>query len=259
MSTLKKTEEIITELRSNHRNACDSYYTLQIREDFTKVLEIFIEANYQDGMEESTLMCSIHDSFPRHHSCIACNLQENARLVERFLLYPYGLTDIHYACTTLLMLLYLLVERINEYLAISNVPESYKKRHFQVFQEIKQWANFLKHPKSFMLVLHPQWTYQGSSKNENDYVTKERVIIDSAFVNEYYRSDENKLKLYKTLARKDDVVVTFPNPVELMRRFTEAQLKFVKVIAENEMVREMLESETMVKEHFVPSEATPAK
>jgi hypothetical protein len=245
------TSETIEQLRQIHQKNCQWPRTSQLREDFNKVLEIFIESNYGKGLESNSLMCSIHDSFPSHHSCIACNLNENARLIERFLLYPDSHDDLQYACTTLLMLLYLLVERIYEYFSLAKLPDSYRQRHFQVFQEVKHWANFLKHPKSFMLVTHPIWGYEGMQEpNFWGEATPNRVEIDTAFVKEYYRSDANNIKLYKLLARKDDIFVSFPNPVTLMQRFAKAQEKFVAVIAENEMVREMLESETMRKEHF---------
>lgn len=244
------TSDIIEQLRMSHQDSCEMPYTSQVRADFTKALEIFIESNYSNGLEGNTLMCSIHDSFPSHHSCVACNLNENTRLIERFLLYPDKLQDLHYACTTLLILLYLLVERVYEYFSLVKLPDPYRHRHFQVFQEIKHWANFLKHPKSFMLVLHPIWEYEGLGDNNSYHATSERTVINTAFVKEYYRSDANNIKLYKLLARKEEVVVLFPNPVNLMERFVKAQEKFVATIAENEMVREMLESETMHKEHF---------
>jgi hypothetical protein len=88
-------------------------------------------------------------------------------------------------------------------------------------------------------------------------LSSKSVVINSAFVKEYYAGDQNNPKLYKLLARKDEVLVLFPNPVDLMRRFTNALQKFVSVISENELVREMLESETRIKELFVPDTEQP--
>lgn len=174
-------------------------------------------------------------------------------------MYPDSHEDLHYACITLLMLLYLLVERIYEYFSLIKLPDSYRQRHFQVFQEVKHWANFLKHPKSFMLVTHPVWEYEGLQETNSQQTNPKRIVIDTNFVKEYYRSDANNIKLYKVLARQENVLVVFPNPVSLMRRFTEAQEKFVAVITENEMIREMLESETMRKEHFAVEVANAAE
>jgi hypothetical protein len=243
-------KELIEELRGNDEHQVNYPSDEQLNGDFRQVLEIFIAANHSPDLDGNTLMCSIHDSFPSHHTCVACNLQENVKLLERFLLYAEVLPSVNYSFTTLLLLMYLLIERIHVYFELTKIPDSYQAKHFQVFREIKYWANFLKHPKSFMLVLHPQWQYEGMSETFRDKPRKSTVIIDSTFVKQYYSGDQNNGKLYKLLARKGDVIVLFPNPVDLMKRFTQAQKKFVSLIAENEMVREMLESETMEKELF---------
>jgi hypothetical protein len=250
-----ETKDIIAQLRESDDFAVNSPEDKQLRDDFRQVLEIFIEANHSPDLNGNTLMCSIHDSFPSHHTCVACNLQENAKLIERFLLYAEVFPSINYSFTTLLLLLYLLIERIHVYFELTKIPDSYQSKHFQVFKEIKYWANFLKHPKSFMLVLHPGWHYEGMDKETCWHpMTKNTVIINSNFVKQYYAGDQNNAKLYKLLARKDNVVVLFPNPIDLIKRFTQAQKKYVAIIAENEMVREMLESETMEKELFSPAQ-----
>jgi hypothetical protein len=243
-------KDIIKQLRENDEFSVKSPNNEQLNADFRQVLEVFIAANHSHDLDGSTLICSIHDSFPSHHSCVACNLHENAKLLERFLLYAEVLPSVNYSFTTLLLLMYLLIERIHVYLELTKIPDSYQAKYFQVFKEIKQWANFLKHPKSFMLALHPQWQYKGMSEDFLDKPRKSTVVIDSAFVKQYYSGDQNNEKLYKLLAQNVDVIVLFPNPVDLMERFTQAQKKFVSMIAENEMVREMLESQTMKKDLF---------
>jgi hypothetical protein len=189
-------------------------------------------------------MCSIHDAFPSHHSCVACNLQENVRLIERFLLQTENVSDVHFAFTTFLLLLYLVTERMQLYLEVAQLPEPYRLRHFGVIQEVRHWANFLKHPKWFMLALHPQWAYDGDGISSTSNATPTRVTIDTAFVKDYYRHEADNPKLDRLLARNEDVVVLFPNPVALMTRFSVAQQKLVQVINENDFVRESLESRT---------------
>jgi hypothetical protein len=223
----------------------------QLKAEFRKALDAFVDVNYPQGIGSGSLMCSIHDSFPSHHSCVGCNLNGGMRLVERFLLQSDNLYDVDYAFTTFLLLLYLSTEQVLEYFGVINIPEQYRLRHFQVFQEVKYWANFLKHPKSFMLVLHPTSHYVGMAYDDPFKDEKPpELLIDAAFVKKYYSGGKNNKELYHKLARKDNVVVVFPNPSELMTRFMKAQQKFVSFIAENEMVREMLESETMVGKHF---------
>lgn len=248
------TNSTIHALIELHRSSIESHYAEQIRVDFERVLEIFVAANYPEGMDSSTLMCSIHDAFPSHHSCIACNLQDNVRLLERFLLQAGNVSDTHFTFTTFLLLLYLLTERIQVYIEMAELPESYRLQHFSVIQEIRHWANFLKHPKGFMLVTHPQWEYEGSMWESSSRATKDRITINTAFVKDYYRHDANNKTLEKILARQSDVVVLFPNPVDLMNRFVEMQQKFIGLINENKFVRDMLERHT--KERHDQTEPT---
>ncbi|RZK44440.1 MAG: hypothetical protein EOO61_03790 [Hymenobacter sp.] len=238
------TNSTIQELIKLHRSAIDSPHAEQIRGDFEKVLEIFVAANYPEGVEGNTLMCSIHDSFPSHHSCIACNLQDNVRLLERFLLQAGNVSDIHFTFTTFLLLLYLIGERIQVYIEMAELPESYRLQHFGVIQEIRHWANFIKHPKAFMLVVHPQWEYEESVYESSSRATKGRVTIDTAFVKDNYRHEADNKALEKVLARQNDVVVLFPNPISLMSRFVEMQQRFIGLISENKFVRDMLERRT---------------
>lgn len=229
----------------------DDVQKAQFQGDFRAALKLFIEANYiQKEDAHDTLMCSIHDVFPSHHTCVGCNLQLGTQAIERFLVRHENFDSVEFDYAQYIMLLYLLVEKIHTYLELINIPQAYRARHFQVFQEVKYWANFLKHPKSFMLVLHPTWAYKGLAFGWYHSEEKNRFVIDSAFTKEYYSGDKKNAKLYELLARRDNVTVCFPNPVELTKQFMLALQKFVSIIAENEMVREMLESEMMVKKHF---------
>lgn len=226
---------------------------VQVKHDFKEALGLFIAANYlpKEAEEYDTLMCSIHDAFPSHHTCVGCNLQAGTRAIERFLLRYQSFDSAEHDCAEFIMHLYLVVEKVHTYLELITIPQAYRARHFQVFQEVKYWANFLKHPKSFMLVLHPMWSYEGLlGPTLYQDPARGELVIDSAFTKEYYSGDKKNLKLYDILARRDNVVVRFPNPVKLTKQFMRALQKFVSIIAENEMVREMLESETMVKRYF---------
>lgn len=248
-------DESIAYLKSFGSFDLDGAQAAHLRADFKEALGVFLATNYPQGVEKGTLMCSIHDAFPSHHSCVACNLQENARSIERYLLQFEGFDDVNHHYTPYLLLLYLLVERIHTYFDLVALPPSYRARHFHVFQEVKCWANFLKHPKSFMLVLHPVWHYKGLPAGAHAVASQGApTLINSAFVKQYYSGDKNNRKLYELLARKDEVTVEYPHPVDLTTRFVKALQKFVDVIAENEMVREVLESETMVKQHFSTEE-----
>lgn len=241
------------------KNIIKEYYESNSREehndlklDFENVLDIFITEHIGEGGE--TLFCKIHDNFPKGHNCVGCNLNESNIRIENFLIQYKLFDDIHLTFTSFIILLYLHVESIYEYFEIIQLQESYRYKHFNIFQEVKRWANFLKHPKSFMLVHHPVWTYEGRKITNEGNLEKNKktsTIINSAFVNKFYAGNKKNRDLYNKLNKKADVLVCFPNPVELIKEFTKAQKKFSEMIANNEIVRDLLENKTTIENHFI--------
>jgi len=223
---------------------------------FENVLDKFIVEHYDE--EFNSLFCNIHNNFEKGHNCVACNLNESNIRIENFLVQYNNFNDLHLTFTNFILLLYLQVESIYEYFEIIQLQESYKCKHFKIFQDVKRWANFLKHPKSFMLVHHPDWTYEGreikKDTDEIEYVaeliTRTNPTIDSNFVNEFYAGDKKNKELYKKLNKKEDILVCFPNPIKLIEEFTKAQKKFTEVISNNEIVRDLLENKTTIENHF---------
>ena len=145
----------MSEIIRAYKEQQDKYSSVSLYEDlqndFQKVLEIYLSSHYPDGVDSSSLMCSIHGSFKEGHNCVACNLNVNSELIIKFLLQYKAFRDVNLTFTNFILLLYLLVERYNEFFNLLTLQESYRIRYFQVFQEIKWWANFLKHPKGLIL------------------------------------------------------------------------------------------------------------
>src|SRR5688572_20760403 len=84
---------------------------LDLQENFRKVLEIYLKEHYSEGIDAQSMMCSIHDSFPKgRHNCIACNLNDNSELIIKFLFQHQGFYDVNLTFTTFILLLYLLIE-----------------------------------------------------------------------------------------------------------------------------------------------------
>ncbi|OMP30473.1 hypothetical protein [Mangrovimonas sp. DI 80] len=206
---------------------------------FEDVFDLFITEHYDE--EYNTLFCNIHNNFHKGHNCVACNLNESNLRIENFLIQYRNFNDIHLTFTNFILLLYLQVESIYEYFDIIQLQESYKSKHFRVFQDVKRWANFLKHPKSFMLVHHPSWTYEGrkvrieidSEELIDEIIKRTNPTIDSNFVNVFYAGDKKNKELFKKLNKKEDVLICFPNPIQLIKEFTKAQKKFTEIIANN--------------------------
>ncbi|UKM65050.2 hypothetical protein GSB9_01612 [Flavobacteriaceae bacterium GSB9] len=226
---------------------------------FEKVFDLFISEHYDD--EYNTLFCSIHNNFQKGHNCVACNLNDSNLRIENFLIQHRSFKDINLTFTSFILLLYLQVESIYEYFDLIQLQESYKLKHFKIFQDVKRWANFLKHPKSFMLVHHPKWTFEGRKiKNEEDdnlvaeKIKRSNPTIDTDFVNEFYSGDRKNRELYKKLNKKEKVLICFPDPIKLIKEFTEAQRKFVDVISNNEIIRDLLDNKTTIENHFTENE-----
>lgn len=211
-----------------------------IRSEFQKVFEQYIDQNYP--AEKDTLMCSIHESFHGEgHNCVACNLEEGSKLIANFLKNYNTFETPDSVFTPYIWYLYLMVTRMEEYIAIMNLNEGIRQKKFGIFQRIKQWANFVKHPKAFMFVHHPCYFFAGSTELEELDLASYEIVIDDKFVKEFYSGGDNNGKLYSKLSKKENVLVVFPNPINLMTEFLKAQKNFVDLICNNEMIRELLD------------------
>jgi hypothetical protein len=220
-----------------------------VKELFKKAFDIYESKNYPE--ESDSLMCSIHNSFEEKggHCCVGCNMEESSKQIINFLKNYSTFSTAIETFPTFILLLYLMVERIDEYLNMMELQKSIREKNFKVFSLIKQWANFIKHPKGFMLVHHPSYIYQGfkpsdemlSYKNIENY----DLTIDNAFVKEYYSGGDNNKKLYDKLTRKENVIVIFPNPAELIEDFYKAQIFFVNLICQNPIFQDLLMQKAM--------------
>lgn len=219
----------------------------KIKEDFEKVLIKYLKFHIPD-INKDTFFCSIHQNFKKEHNCVACNLQYTNERIINYLLSFRGFDDINTTYSIFIMLLYLQVECIFEYINIIRIPEAYVQKNFRCLYKIKRWANFLKHPKSFLLVHHPIWRYE---EDEYDKVDKKlSTIIDNNFVDKYFKGDKLNNELYKVLAKKEFIVVLFPNPIKLIEEYCTTQKKFKDLISSNQLVRDILGDEASIKNYF---------
>ncbi len=220
----------------------------ELKKDFEKTLVKFIEFhNFKIRGNYDTFFCNIHSNFKDGHNCVACNLNDSNRRIENFLLGYRLFTDIHTTMTNYIFLLYLQTECIFEYINYLQLQTSYIQKKFQILFTIKRWANFLKHPKSFMLVHHPVWDYK---KDLKIFVNKNTPIIDTEFVQKYYSGDSKNKELMRELINKKDLTVLYPNPYDLIVEFCDAQKKFSDLISKNQIIREILDDTATIKEYY---------
>jgi len=225
-------------------------------EKFKECYDIFLkEALDGDGVP---IACTIHDAFgflgENHHNCLGCNFADSTTFIENYLKKHEELTDIHQDFTVYILLLYLMVERMSTVLDIVQVPSKYRDKHFKVFQQVRKWANFIKHPKSFILTHHPVYDFENS---EFEYELDFNIEINEAFVQQYYKGESNpekqkklNLELYKKLKNQQNVKVVFPDIAKMTKKMCYSIKKFVDLISKNDVYIEILSDDTTVETFF---------
>lgn len=220
----------------------------RLQEAFKSASEYFTDHSYIHGDSDEggtidpdepmdTLMCSIHSYFDQNeHNCVACNLEDSNELVRTFLDGWGDFNDVNHSFTFFILTLYLSVTRMEEYLNIIELPRSIRESNFSTLSDIKKWANFIKHPKAFMFVHHPNYTFDGLA----DEMGNDVKVIGFSFVKNYYSDGKKNRSLLTELQNQENVWVSFPNPLELITEFCICQKYFVSLIKNNEIVRELL-------------------
>jgi hypothetical protein len=211
-----------------------------------------------NGGRDIPTLCKIHDAFggleKSHHNCLGCNFAEMTYSIDFVLQRQENLdeTSISTFYADYLLWLYLFVERMEMIFEIITLPESYRMRHFEVFRQIRRWANFIKHPGYFILAHHPEYFLDGDHHFDPK---KYQVIIDSKFVYEHFGRDQDSKSLRRELTNKKDVAVLFPEPINLTREFcTKAQL-FMSIICENKVYREILGEQSTYENYFAAKDS----
>jgi hypothetical protein len=223
----------------------------QTQNVFRECSEEFERRIYPDG--GVSIMCKLHATLASQcvscHNCLGCNFAEETRSIRNHLSQYDSFDDGFDAFRFYLLRLYLLVERMDVILNLIQLPNEYRYKHFTVLNDVRKWANFIKHPGPFLLVHHPTYLFEDDTPVDVCY----RVVIDQEFVRQYYSSDketEIKKKLWQLLANSAEVAVLLPNPIKLTQRFCEAIERFVSMIASNTVHQDILAQRTTYEEYF---------
>jgi hypothetical protein len=235
----------------NHQEVIEA-----IRLKFKQCYDIFKSKAFDE--DETPIACKIHDAFGgingEHHNCLGCNFADSTWLISNYLEKYKEMTDIQQDFTIYILIQYLIVERMDTVLEILQVPEKYKEKHFRVFQKIRKWANFIKHPKSFILTHHPEFDFENSG---NQHDKEFLVTINEQFVERYYKGqkspeDQKKMnkELYNKLKNEKDIIVIFPDIAIFTDNLCYAIKKFTEIITKNEVYIEILNDETTISNYF---------
>lgn len=216
---------------------------------FQAAHEILEKSLYERGVAS---VCKIHSAFveleEKHHNCIGCNFAESIDIINKFLrTHELFIGCINERFTIFILHMYLLIERVEVIFKIISLPDEYKAKHFRIFGKIRRWANFLKHPKAFILVHHPLYSFEGDERFDK---TLFDVVINQDFVDIYYASDKKNGELDRLLINKDKVAVLYPDPVIITKEFCEAINLFTRIIVHNEVYRELLDERSTFTNYF---------
>lgn len=219
--------------------------------------DAFLILQQEAIVDNDPVMCQLHDAFGTydtfHHNCLGCNFADSTWLIHNFL-RTYELQEtIQYAYSTLIILAYLLVERIDTFFNAIELNKAYRDQHFKILLEIRRWANFLKHPKAFLLTHHPTFTFYSSPKN-GGLRENASVVIDRAFIDKYYANDEKNKELYRELENKENVLVVFPDAVWLVQNLCEAMHNCVAIIRDNPVYRAVVETRTTFYDYWLDAQ-----
>jgi len=229
-------------------------------EKFKDCYDIFLSKAFDT--DECANSCKIHDAFGgldgQHHNCLGCNFSDSSELILKYLEKHEELNDIQRNFTVYILLLYLLVERIDIVLDIIQLPEIYREKHFKIFQRIRKWANFIKHPKAFILTHHPFYDFENSGIVHTQNFS---LKIDDNFVTTYYKGQKDPIiqkktnkELYEKLKNKSNILVVFPDITNLTENLCYSYNKFIDIIINNEVYIEILNDDTTISDYFENAE-----
>lgn len=223
---------------------------------FKECFEIFSK-HMLDEMGEP-VACNLHEAFGNisetSHNCLGCNFADSINLILRYLRRNNELDDIQHDVSTYIFLLYLFVERIDMVFRIIKLPDIDKENDYFVFRQIRRWANFIKHPKSFILTHHPEFDFENSDKI---YDKKFSQIINDEFVFNYYKGYSNNNiqrekneELYNLLRNSQDVIVIFPDLEILTYNFCCSFNKFIDLVKNNRDYNDILNNLATIRSYF---------
>ena len=106
----------------------------------------------------------------------------------------------------------------------------------------KNWANFLKHPKAFLLTHHASY---------NDFeIDSNAIKINDEFVKKYYNGDKHNGFLYQTISNNTNIQVILPDIYALTTGLGK-ELKILKnIIDDNPIYQSVLRDKTVLENYF---------
>ncbi|MCX7544876.1 hypothetical protein [Marinicella gelatinilytica] len=124
-----------------------------------------------------------------------------------------------------------------------SLPQQYRSQNYKGFNLIHKWANFIKHPKAFLLCHHPEFSFN-ANRSDFDFIIDNKVVI------KYYAGSKRNADLYKKITNKTNVLVLYPSATDLMDFFVKDVNKIIPLIEENKIYKETLSDKATFEDYF---------
>jgi len=219
---------------------------------YTKNVVRYLKPNYWKNPGGRSFACEIWDKKTdgkdHHDNCIGENFNQLVQIVisDWFDGYiPTEYTRPEFYVQTYIVWLYLFFERI-EYIfneinpdrKFGPIQKVYKS--LTTMEEIRLWANFIKHPKNFFFVHWPHYIFVDEYFNTEDPNSN---LINTAFLKDHYSSEKQPKPI--KLDNKSDVTVQYPKLPNLTAGFCRDLKQFFRFVCDNQMVIDELQKNPM--------------
>ena len=228
-------------------------------EKYKAAYKVFSE---RTQLQDNRLMCKLYDIFAgpesRDHNCLGCNFDEMVDQILKFLFVCQNTSG--YFTTQQAISIYMLLvnevwERMSDVFDIVSLPDSYRVRYFGGFIKARRWANFFKHPKAFgWMVHHPVYTYESSDHCKAFINDPSYKKITDDFVKKYYASKNPSGLTGEFSGYKNKVVVVLPDIETLTADICTCLEKFIEIVSENKVYREILGEKSTFINYFSQQE-----
>lgn len=154
------------------------------------------------------------------------------------------------AWNTIIMQLHIVCQELYDVLYLSGLNHEYIKQEYPIIFRVKIFANFLKHPKTRLLLHNPDYYYIGFEWRDDhiEHVLKqlrksEQILAEDEIKKYYSRDDANKERNFaEKYANKHGVKVILPSIALLMADTFGAIIKTNEMIAANPVLYDSIKS-----------------
>lgn len=193
---------------------------------------------------DNSVFCSIHSFLGTRnadHNCIGCNIDDILKFMRSVFSISKNLDSVENVYFLLIPVMNLVVERLDiiNYMFENKVID---RSTFQSFQIIRKWTNFIKHPKAFMFCHHPKYAFENYEHLE--LYTNNNKVIDYEFVNKYFSNKNKDEILINELEGIPNILVLFPDIVQLTSRFSDQILNYLDILKSNARALRTISSKT---------------